>query len=100
MTLPHLELWLLESLLALLIWPVLSPRFKDRFRSSAATLPLLLGRGLLRLSPRCAVEKCGIVVSGITVVVVAALLFLLMKSLPEIGRFEGRIDAASETRRS
>jgi hypothetical protein len=40
------------------------------------------------------------VVSGITVVVVAALLFLLTRSLPDMGRFEGRMDAASETRRS
>lgn len=100
MTLPHLELWLLESVLVLLIAPVLSPRFSDRFKSSAATLPLLLGRGLLCPSTRCTEEKCGIVVSGMTVVVVAALLFLLTMSLPDIGRLNGRIEAASETRLS
>jgi competence protein ComGC len=40
------------------------------------------------------------VVSGIIVVVVAALLFLLTISLPNIAKFEGRIEAASETRLS
>jgi competence protein ComGC len=40
------------------------------------------------------------VVSGMMVVVVAALLFLLAISLPNIAKFEGRIEAASETRLS
>jgi hypothetical protein len=64
-----------------------------------ATLRLLSGRVNEWLSGVFTVEKCGIVVSGMIVAVVAALLFLLTISWPGMAMLVVRIDAASEARR-
>lgn len=90
-----------ESEDAVLYWPVLSSLFNDRMRSSVAKLPLLpgLGAGPVPLIGR-RVEKCGIVVTGVMVEVIAALLFRVPISLPGIGRLAVLIDEASETRLS
>lgn len=97
-TLPHFELWLRESVLKTLACPVLSALCKERRRSSAAILLLLPGRALRRLSARWTWAKCGVVVSGV-VVVVAAMPLRFADSPEGIDRFIVRIDAASESRR-
>jgi hypothetical protein len=81
----------------------LSPRRSERIRSSAARLPLLPGR--MSAARTLVVRwwmpaKYGIVASDVTVVVVAALLFLLTGSLPGMGRCEVLSDRVSEDRRS
>ena len=66
-----------------------------------ARLPLLPGRGPGPVPlTGLLVEKCGIVVTGVAVVVVAVLLFRVPRSLPGIGKFAVFTDAASDVRRS
>ena len=98
--LPHLEFWPCESVEVLLYCPVLSPRFKERRRSSVAKLPLLPGLGPGPVPRTGRLEKCGMVVTGVTVDVVAALLFRVPRSLPGMGKLAVLIDVASEVRRS
>ena len=83
----------------LLNWPVLSPRFKDRRRSSVAKLPLLPGLGTGPVPRTGRREKCGIVVTGVIVEVVAAELFRVPRSLPGMGKLAVLINVASEVRR-
>src|SRR6266566_4651973 len=99
MTLPHPELWR-ESLLAMLYWPALSPRCRVRLRSSVTMLLALPGRACEGEYSLGAVAKCGIVASGVMVVVVAALLFLVLKSLPGIGRSIVLMEPVSDGRLS
>jgi hypothetical protein len=46
------------------------------------------------------VEKCGMLFSGVMVAVVAATLLRVFGSLPRMGKWVVRIEAASEARRS
>lgn len=68
-------------------------------RSSVAKLPLLPGRGPGPV-PRVGRvrEKCGMVVTGVAVEVVAALLLRVPISLPGMGKLAVLIDTASDGR--